>query len=137
MTDDLTGLHTLRSLELELNRIVREALVRRQSVALMVLDVDRRKDINDEHGHLAGAEAVRTVGRLIAECMPPQAVACRYGGDEFVIALPNDTASTASVLADTLRGAVHAATPELAGQPFSQGRSQSASASSFVSSTIG
>ena len=121
MTDDLTGLHNLRSFELELNRIVREALVRRQPVALMVLDVDRLKVLNDEHGHLAGAEAVRTVGRLIAECMPPAAIACRYGGDEFVIALPNFSASTASVLADTLRGAVHADAPELAGQPFPQG----------------
>jgi diguanylate cyclase (GGDEF)-like protein len=121
MTDDLTGLHNLRSFELELNRIVREALVRRQPVALMVLDVDRLKVLNDEHGHLAGAEAVRTVGRLIAECMPPAAIACRYGGDEFVIALPNYTASTASILADTLRGAVNADAPELAGQSFPQG----------------
>jgi len=121
MTDDLTGLHNLRSFELELNRVVREALVRRQPVALMVLDVDRLKGLNDEHGHLAGAEAVRTVGRLIAECMPPAAIACRYGGDEFVIALPNDSASKASVLADRLRGAVHADAPELAGQPFPQG----------------
>ena len=63
---------------------------------------------------------MRTVGRLIAQCIPPEAVACRYGGDEFVIALPNVT-STASVVADTLREAVHAAAPELAGQPFPQG----------------
>ena len=121
MTDDLTGLHNLRSFELELKRVVREALVRRQPVALMVLDVDRLKGLNDEHGHLAGAEAVRTVGRLVAECMPPAAIACRYGGDEFVIALPNYSASTASILAETLRGAVHADAPELAGQPFPQG----------------
>ena len=120
MTDDLTGLHNLRSFELELNRIVREALVRRHSVALMVLDVDRLKGLNDEHGHLVGAEAVRTVGRLIAECIPPEAVGCRYGGDEFVIAVPNGT-STASVVANTLREAVHTAAPELAGQPFPQG----------------
>ncbi len=121
LTDDLTGLHNLRSFELELSGIVREALVRRQPVALMVLDVDRLKGLNDEHGHLTGAEAVRTVGRLIAECMPPEAVACRYGGDEFVIALPNYTATTASALANTLRGAVHAEAPKLAGQPFPQG----------------
>jgi diguanylate cyclase (GGDEF)-like protein len=120
MTDDLTGLHNLRSFELELNRIVREALLKRQSVALMVLDVDRLKGLNDEHGHLAGAEAVRTVGRLIAECMPPEAVACRYGGDEFVIALPDCPASTASALANALRGAVHNDAPMLAGQLFPQ-----------------
>jgi diguanylate cyclase (GGDEF)-like protein len=121
MTDDLTGLHNLRSFELELNRIMREALARRQPVVLMVMDVDRLKSLNDGYGHLAGAEAVRTVGRLVAECMPPEAVACRYGGDEFVIALPNHTVSTASVVADTLRATVHAAAPELAGQRFPQG----------------
>jgi diguanylate cyclase (GGDEF)-like protein len=121
MTDDLTGLHNLRSFELELSRMVREALTRRQPVALMVMDVDRLKSLNDGHGHLAGAEAVRTVGRLVAECMPPEAVACRYGGDEFVIALPNFTVSTASIVADTLRAAVHAEAPDLAGQPFPQG----------------
>jgi len=121
MTDDLTGLHNLRSFELELHRIVREAGVRRRPVALMVLDVDRLKGLNDEHGHLAGAEAVRTVGRLIAACMPPAAVACRYGGDEFVIALPDCPASTATALADTLRSEVHDDAPVLAGQPFPQG----------------
>jgi GGDEF domain-containing protein len=99
LTDDLTGLHNLRSFELELKTIVREALVRRRPLALMVLDVDRLKGLNDEHGHLAGAEAVRTVGRLIAECMP----------------------SAASDAANTLRGAVHAAAPVLAGHPFPKG----------------
>jgi diguanylate cyclase (GGDEF)-like protein len=121
LTDDLTGLHNLRSFELELKTIVREALVRRRPLALMVLDVDRLKGLNDEHGHLAGAEAVRTVGRLIAECMPSTAVACRYGGDEFVIALPDCPASAASDAANTLRGAVHAAAPVLAGHPFPKG----------------
>jgi len=121
LTDDLTGLHNLRSFELELKRIVQEALVRRQPVALMVLDLDRLKSLNDEHGHLAGAEAVRTVGRLIAECMPSTAVACRYGGDEFVIALPDCPAAAASDAANTLRGAVHAAAPVLAGQSFPRG----------------
>ena len=121
MTDDLTGLHNLRSFELELTRIVREAMVRRRPLALMVLDVDRLKGLNDEHGHLAGAEAVRTVGRLIAECMPSTAVACRYGGDEFVIALPDCPASAASEAAKTLRDAVHATAPVLAGHSFPTG----------------
>ena len=56
--------------------------------ALLVLDVDRLKDLNDRYGHLTGAEAVRTVGHLIAQRLPPDAVACRYGGDEFVVAVP-------------------------------------------------
>lgn len=121
MTDDLTGLHNLRSFELELNTIVRDGQVKRKPVALMVLDVDRLKSLNDQYGHLTGAEAVRTVGRLIAQCMPATAVACRYGGDEFVVAISNCPAASAVLVADTLRAAVQAETPILAGQSFAAG----------------
>ena len=121
MTDDLTGLHNLRSFELELNAIVRDGRVKRKPVALMVLDVDRLKSLNDQYGHLTGAEAVRTVGRLIAQYMPAAAIACRYGGDEFVIAVPNCPSASALLLADALRVAVQADTPTLAGQAFPAG----------------
>jgi GGDEF domain-containing protein len=47
----------------------------------VVLDLDHLKALNDAHGHLAGAEAVRCVGEIIAREVPPQAVACRYGGE--------------------------------------------------------
>jgi predicted signal transduction protein with EAL and GGDEF domain len=86
-TDDLTGLHNLRSFEGHLARMVRAARERRTRLALLVLDVDRLKALNDRYGHMTGAEAVRAVGHLIAERLPPDAVACRYGGDEFVIAV--------------------------------------------------
>jgi diguanylate cyclase (GGDEF)-like protein len=117
MTDDLTGLHNLRSFELALNTLMHTARATRGPLSLMVLDVDRLKAINDEHGHLAGAEAVRTVGHLIASVMPPSAVACRYGGDEFVIALPV-AAPEARHVADELRRTVLAQAPVLAGVQF-------------------
>jgi len=62
MTDDLTGLHNLRSLEARLRHMVRNARATETPLSLLVLDVDRLKSLNDVHGHLAGAEAVRTVG---------------------------------------------------------------------------
>jgi len=102
ITDDLTGLHAL-------------------PIALLVLDLDRLKSLNDTHGHLAGAEAVRTVGRLIAEGMPSGTVACRYGGDEFVVALPGCDETRARAIADDLRGAVNGCAPVLAGLPFPAG----------------
>jgi diguanylate cyclase (GGDEF)-like protein len=117
MTDDLTGLHNLRSFELELRTMMRRARAAKSALSLLVLDVDRLKSLNDEHGHLAGAEAVRTVGGVIAEQIPADAVACRYGGDEFVIALPRN-AREAQRLADDLRQAVMAREPELAGLRF-------------------
>ncbi len=84
-TDDLTGLHNLRSFEASLLGLIQAARQASASVSLLSMDVDRLKSINDEHGHLAGAETVRTVGHIIASNLPPGAVACRYGGDEFAI----------------------------------------------------
>jgi diguanylate cyclase (GGDEF)-like protein len=121
MTDDLTGLHNLRSFEQRLVPMVRTSRDTQTSLALLVLDVDRLKSLNDEFGHLAGAEAVRTVGHLIGARMPAEAVACRYGGDEFVIAIPRCTPFTVHRIADDLRHAVHEIVPVLAGHRFPAG----------------
>jgi diguanylate cyclase (GGDEF)-like protein len=117
-TDDLTGLHNLRSFEAHLAALVRACQHAGVPLAVLVLDVDRLKSINDTHGHLAGAEAVRAVGRIIAAQAPPDAVACRYGGDEFVIALPRCTEVGGRAFADGLRHAVYATAPVLAGLAF-------------------
>ncbi len=88
MTDDLTGLHNLRSFEGELRRLIHAMRSSAGPMSLMVLDLDRLKSLNDTHGHLTGAEAVRSVGHILGSHLPADAVACRYGGDEFVVALP-------------------------------------------------
>ena len=121
MTDDLTGLHNLRSFELELRRMVQSASSTKAPLSLLVIDVDRLKSLNDEHGHLAGAEGVRTVGDVIARHIPTDAVACRYGGDEFVVALPHCPAPTARRIADDLRLAVRGSVPVLDGLHFPEG----------------
>lgn len=113
MTDDLTGLHNLRSFEAELLVMVKALREARQPLSMLVLDVDRLKALNDQYGHLAGAEAVRFVGHIIAGNLPPEAVACRYGGDEFAIALPNFTCAQAEQQAERLRAVVHHAAPVL------------------------
>jgi diguanylate cyclase (GGDEF)-like protein len=87
----------------------------------MVLDVDRLKLINDRHGHLTGAAAVQTVGHLIATGTTADAAACRYGGDEFVIALPQVDAAQAVGTAEHLRRTVHSVAPVLAGVEFPAG----------------
>ncbi len=120
-TDDLTGLHNLRSFERRLLAMIRDARRTGDEIVLLVLDVDRLKTLNDGHGHLAGSEAVRTVGQLIAAGVPQEAVACRYGGDEFVVALPRTTRSRACEIAEGLRRAVQATAPRLAGIPFPAG----------------
>jgi diguanylate cyclase (GGDEF)-like protein len=118
MTDDLTGLHNLRSFERELPVMIRSTHETGSSLSLLVLDVDRLKSLNDQHGHLTGAEAVRIVGHTIGAHLPPGAIACRYGGDEFVVALPGHDGRGAAAVADQLRRAVNALEPVLAGVRF-------------------
>ncbi|MBX3027295.1 GGDEF domain-containing protein [bacterium] len=120
-TDDLTGLHNLRSFEARLAQGLRRAHQRRAPLSLLVLDLDRLKSINDRHGHLAGAEAVRTVGAILAATLPADAVACRYGGDEFVVALPDCPLARAEAIARELVDAVHALAPRLAGHALPVG----------------
>lgn len=118
MTDDLTGLHNLRSFEARLRHMVSAARTTGTPLSLLVLDVDRLKSLNDAHGHLAGAEAVRTVGGILAAHIPLGAAACRYGGDEFVVALPRVGHSDALRVAEELNRAVNAVAPVLAGIAF-------------------
>lgn len=120
-TDDLTGLYNLRSFESRLLATVRRAQTRRMPVSMLVLDVDRLKEINDTHGHLAGAEAVREVGHIIAQDLDGSAVACRYGGDEFAVLMSDSDASAALAAAESLRKAVENHQPVLAGRQFPAG----------------
>jgi diguanylate cyclase (GGDEF)-like protein len=121
LTDDLTGLHNLRSFEERLRVMVREAREGGTPLSMLVLDLDRLKSLNDVHGHLAGAEAVRLVGRVLADGLPADAIACRYGGDEFVIALPESEEKRAIAIAEDLGREVHASAPLLAGVAHARG----------------
>ena len=121
LTDDLTGLHNLRSFEAHLAAMVHASREKHTPLALLVLDVDRLKALNDQHGHLTGAEAVRTVGRIIGAQLPRGAVACRFGGDEFAIAIPWCTSPQAHQVANDLCRAVHDSAPALAGRQFAAG----------------
>jgi diguanylate cyclase (GGDEF)-like protein len=120
-TDDLTGLDNLRAFEARLEQMFHAARQHRRPLALIALDLDRLKSLNDVHGHLAGAEAVQHVGQVLATRLPAESAACRYGGDEFVIALPRCGEAEAAEIAEDLRGAVHALAPVLAGIEFPVG----------------
>ena len=120
-TDDLTGLHNLRSFEARVHRDLESAAKGGTNVAMVALDVDRLKKLNDVHGHLTGADAVRHVGQTIATLVPAQGVACRYGGDEFVIFLPRCDERAASAFAELLCRAVRESAPTLAGKQFESG----------------
>jgi len=102
ITDDLTGLHNTR----HFNRLLPELVRRGGPVALLVLDLDRFKEVVDANGHLAGSRTIAQIGRLIGRLIRPGDVAARFGGDEFVIALPDADAPAALRIAETIRAAI-------------------------------
>lgn len=101
ITDDLTGLGNTR----HFNRLLPE-LVARGPVALLVLDLDNFKTVVDTYGHLVGSRTIAYLGRIIGHLVRPGDVAARFGGDEFVVILPDTDVDTARAIAETIRAAV-------------------------------
>jgi diguanylate cyclase (GGDEF)-like protein len=71
--------------------------------SLVLFDVDHFKAINDEHGHTAGDEVLRQLGRLLNETLRSTDIVGRYGGEEFAIILPDTAAANARIMAEHLR----------------------------------
>jgi diguanylate cyclase (GGDEF)-like protein/PAS domain S-box-containing protein len=105
--DALTGLFNRRSMEDALGRELRRAAREGYGLGLLLADLDHFKDLNDAFGHAAGDAVLRETGRYLAGAVRGADVACRYGGEEFVILLPKaslaDTRRRAEALRDGLR----------------------------------
>ena len=87
LTDPLTGLPNTRSLFQHLTRELARAARLGSEVALIVMDLDDFKDINDTHGHRTGDRALREVGRVLRAAIRPYDTCVRYAGDEFIVVL--------------------------------------------------
>jgi diguanylate cyclase (GGDEF)-like protein len=85
LTDELSGLPNRRCLYEQLDELLLAGAQQRQPVTLVLIDVDDFKTYNDEFGHDAGDEIIRTTARLFRESCREQDLVCRYGGDEFVM----------------------------------------------------
>ena len=120
-TDDLTGLHNLRSFEAGYGEMTARAIKNRTPLALLVLDLDRLNALNSRYGHLAGAHAIQSLGWIIAQQSTSESIACRYGGDEFVIAIPECSAEQAHSLAERIWSALAQLSPHLAGHSLPPG----------------
>lgn len=114
--DSLTGLYNRRYLNEVLEREVRRAARGQRQLAVVLLDVDSFKGLNDAHGHEAGDMFLRELGAFLQKRVREEDVACRYGGDEFVIILTETSLETARRRARQLREGIKALTIPHRGQ---------------------
>ena len=104
ITDDLTGLNNTRYF----NKRLPELLAHGGTLSLVILDLDNFKAIVDTYGHLVGSRTISHLGKIIRHMIRPGDIAARFGGDEFVIVLPDTDSSTAIGIAETVRAAIEA-----------------------------
>ncbi|MFM9834648.1 MAG: GGDEF domain-containing protein [Methylophilaceae bacterium] len=105
--DPLTKLFTRRIFYELTEQQLKVANREKSSVAVMMADVDEFKKINDMHGHFAGDQSLKLLGKIISETVRVSDIAGRVGGDEFIFCLPNTTAEGAKVLGNRLIAAAN------------------------------
>ncbi|HPS77011.1 MAG TPA: TonB family protein [Thermoanaerobaculaceae bacterium] len=108
--DDLTGLFNRRLLSHLLDHWWDEMASEHGCMALLILDLDRFKEVNDSYGHLAGDTVLRTVAETLRRTFRANDILVRFGGDEFVVLLPGAGTEEAGVLGDRARHALAAST---------------------------
>ena len=101
--DPLTGLYNRRYLQEFLEREIQRARRKRRPIAVMMLDLDNFKRYNDTFGHPAGDEALRFVGNILLRGIRADDMACRYGGEEFCVVLPECSQQEAATRAEEIR----------------------------------
>jgi diguanylate cyclase (GGDEF)-like protein len=108
LVDPLTKLYNRRGLEIELERALCASRRKVAPVALLLIDVDGLKRVNDEHGHPEGDRVLRAVGKAVSASIRASDAAARLGGDEFAVAMPMTDLPGAQVVAERIRAAVAA-----------------------------
>jgi two-component system cell cycle response regulator len=103
ITDALTGLYNRRYMESHLGALVDQAAARGKPLTTLVLDIDYFKSINDNHGHDAGDDVLREFATRVRKSIRGIDLACRFGGEEFVIVMPETDMAVATIVAERLR----------------------------------
>jgi two-component system, cell cycle response regulator len=110
VTDSLTGLHNRRYLDSHMPTLFERSVSRERPLSVLIIDMDHFKRINDTFGHDAGDDVLRDFSSRLNRNIRGIDLACRYGGEEFVVVLPDTDQRMAAVVAERIRGTV-AATP--------------------------
>ncbi len=103
ITDGLTGLYNRRYMESHLGALVEQAAARGKPLTALVLDIDYFKSVNDTYGHDAGDDVLREFATRIKKSIRGIDLACRLGGEEFVIVMPETDMAVATIVAERLR----------------------------------
>lgn len=106
MLDSLTGLPNRRAFLDEAERVVLHARRQQQPVALMMIDLDHFKQINDAHGHPSGDRVLQSIREIVLPCLRGGDILARLGGEEFAALLPNASAAIAVQQAERVRQAI-------------------------------
>lgn len=106
--DSLTGLFNRRFMHISLEREIARAARRNHMISVFMLDLDHFKTFNDTHGHVAGDIVLKSVSDIFGLSIRKEDIACRYGGEEFTIILPDVTPEVAWGRAEAIRSAIAA-----------------------------
>ena len=112
-TDALTGLSNRREFEASAQRELTRSQRTKSNMSFLMMDIDRFKSINDEHGHDAGDEVLKTLARTCVEQLREVDILARLGGEEFAVLLPDTGLEGARLVAERLREALGAASVDL------------------------
>lgn len=116
--DALTGLDNRHQFRTHVAHHIERARRNRRPVAMLVIDVDKFKLVNDQYGHDIGDRALIHLARMVQSCCRSTEIVARYGGEEFVVLLPESSREGAVQVAERIRAAVEASPLRLASGPL-------------------
>jgi two-component system cell cycle response regulator len=109
LTDALTGLHNRRYMEAHLGNLAQRAVHSERTMALLMIDIDHFKRVNDTYGHPVGDKVLRAVAERLQASLRPFDTVARWGGEEFMVVMPEADEKVGRMVAERLRAAVEAA----------------------------
>jgi diguanylate cyclase (GGDEF)-like protein len=115
-TDELTGLFNTRGFAIAANRLFGQAQRYGRPASVLMVDCDNLKTVNDTHGHDAGSRLLRQIANAVQVELRATDVPARYGGDEFIVLLPETPPKGAGDVAERIRNAINARPLAINGQ---------------------
>jgi len=119
LIDSLTGLYNRRYLGTYLKSLMDSAVEHRKPLALLMLDIDHFKAVNDTHGHIVGDRVLKAVAEALTNSLRSVDMVARIGGEEFVVVMPDTSEEFAEAVAERLRKRVSNTVVEVEGEPIS------------------